>query len=196
MAFLSQNKANLACFFLEKRQFLHLCNIVENRRKLIVIITSTSDWANFCSLDNCIGTYFEQLFENYWSSPYFRATEFPVEVMHSFWQKMVWATLWALFLQTHLVTLQPTRRKKLCHLHFPPKSFRKKYVRKLRQNKIFYNALHLHTSLHKYKEQLVLIPYTLARFEPTIISSDGGDDDHYTTPPVRTTLYINVVTKM
>jgi hypothetical protein len=28
--------------------------------------------------------------------------------------------------------------------------------------------------------------YTLARFEPTIYCSDGGDDDHYTTPPRRT----------
>jgi hypothetical protein len=32
-----------------------------------------------------------------------------------------------------------------------------------------------------------LIPYTMARFEPTIFYSVGGDDDHFTTPPARHT---------
>jgi hypothetical protein len=32
----------------------------------------------------------------------------PVKVMYSFWPKMGWATFWAIFLQTHLVTLVGT----------------------------------------------------------------------------------------
>jgi hypothetical protein len=36
-----------------------------------------------------------------------------------------------------------------------------------------------------YKEQHynVLNPYTLPEFEPTLVYSIGGDDDHYTMPP-------------
>jgi hypothetical protein len=43
------------------------------------------------------------------SSSFMKITEvahiFGVKVMHSFWQKMGWATFWVIFLQLHLVSL-------------------------------------------------------------------------------------------
>jgi hypothetical protein len=48
---------------------------------------------------------FGLFFENYRSSPDFRATFSTVKLMCWFWQKMGWAIIWAIFSQTKLVTL-------------------------------------------------------------------------------------------
>jgi hypothetical protein len=44
-------------------------------------------------------------FENYRSRQYFWATFSMVKVLYKFWQKMSWATFWAILSQTHLATL-------------------------------------------------------------------------------------------
>jgi hypothetical protein len=51
---------------------------------------------------------FGQLFENYRSSPYFWAIFPRKKLCIDFNKKWVWATFWAIFSQTHLVTLVST----------------------------------------------------------------------------------------
>jgi hypothetical protein len=66
--------------------------------------TEWPDWANFRLMGEC---YFVHFFDNYSRSPkyVFGATFSSVKVMHSFWRKLFWATFWAIFSQTHPVTL-------------------------------------------------------------------------------------------
>jgi hypothetical protein len=47
-------------------------------------------------------------FENYRSGPTFWATFFPQQQAMFFGQKMVWDIFWAIFSQTHLLTLMMT----------------------------------------------------------------------------------------
>jgi hypothetical protein len=53
--------------------------------------------------------YFGQLLENYKSSPHLKAF-LTVKFVHKFRQKMGWATFWAVFSKTHLVTLLWTQK--------------------------------------------------------------------------------------
>jgi hypothetical protein len=50
--------------------------------------------------------FFGQFFEHYRSSPNFPATFIHKKVAYKFWQKQL-DTFWAIFSQTHLVTLKP-----------------------------------------------------------------------------------------
>jgi hypothetical protein len=63
------------------------------------------DLPNFC-LHTCWAiNYFVQLSENYRSSPNFRLLFSTVIAVYWYWQKMGWATIWAIFSQTYLATL-------------------------------------------------------------------------------------------
>jgi hypothetical protein len=71
----------------------------QNSQK-IVIITSTPDWENF----RLSSYYLLWLVENYRSSPKFSLFS-TIKGTHSLRQKIGWATFWAIFSPTHLVTL-------------------------------------------------------------------------------------------
>jgi hypothetical protein len=55
--------------------------------------------------------YFGKLFENYKNNPIFATTFFHCKGYELVWRKTVWATDWAIFSQTHLVTLITTQQQ-------------------------------------------------------------------------------------
>jgi hypothetical protein len=65
--------------------------------------------------------YFGQFLKYYRNSSHFRATFSKVKNMYLFWQKKVRATFWAIFSQTHLVTLNGTEKmrdsRSCCNYH-------------------------------------------------------------------------------
>jgi hypothetical protein len=73
-----------------------------------VIITSTPDLAYFRILGDCRKFFLE----NYSSGPFWEATLFHRnKFCMDFVKKMAWATFWAIFTQTHLVTLVQSVRE-------------------------------------------------------------------------------------
>jgi hypothetical protein len=64
------------------------------------------DWANFRLLSKTLlGAVF---WKHTQVAQKFISTFSTVKVVHKFWPKMVWATFWVIFSQTHLVTLVST----------------------------------------------------------------------------------------
>jgi hypothetical protein len=56
-------------------------------------------------LAHWVGFYFGQVFKNYIRSPHFGLLLCVVKALNYFRQKVGWALFWAIFSQTHLVTL-------------------------------------------------------------------------------------------